>query len=153
MKHVWNYKAALVSPQAAALPNNWGRAKVQTVVTAGQIAPLTVRKHESGINWLRTPLVWALLERNVPKIFVSKVIFTTGVVSSQGQSHCVWQLSAPLETMTHFAECCMSSLPLSHQWDVDTVSSSDSSKWNKPSNQGWDVLQRERGGIKTGGRN
>ena len=45
----------------------------------------------------------------------------------------------------------LASLPLSHQWDVDTVSSGYSSKRNKPSNQGRDVLQQERGGIKTGG--
>lgn len=44
------------------------------------------------------------------------------------------------------------SLPLSHQWDIDTVSSSYSSKWNKSSKQGWDVLQREKGGTKTGGK-
>ena len=43
-------------------------------------------------------------------------------------------------------------LPLSHQRDVDTVSSSYSSKRNKPSNQGGDVLQQERGAIKTGER-
>lgn len=48
-----------------------------------------------------------------------------------------------------FGRC---SLPLSHQWDVDAVSSSYSSKWDKSSNQRWNMLQQKRTGIKTGGK-
>lgn len=44
----------------------------------------------------------------------------------------------------HCIECFLRSLPLSHQWDVDTVSGGDGSKRNKSSNQGRDVLRQER---------
>lgn len=48
-------------------------------------------------------------------------------------------------------ELLLTSLPLSHQRDVDTVGGGDGGKRNEASNQGRDVLQQRRGHIKQEG--